>query len=169
VATTAWGLDSKDVIQVDATVIVGVLILLSLNIYIPQSKVSVSSVSVPQIILTSGNILNCSQTHNTEMPKIIGTIKCILEYLSKSNSTLGAPQSSSKNIGQKQIGLNQAQTSVSTTLTAVAVIPFIISAIIAAIESKDNAGYGTGALIGSFGILVIVILYITFFSGIISR
>jgi hypothetical protein len=69
----------------------------------------------------------------------------------------------SQNLGQNQTGQSGSQRSVSAYLTAVAVLPFIISAIIAAGESNGNAAkYGTYALFGSFCILFVIVTIVAF-------
>lgn len=168
----AWGLDPKDVIQIDATIIVGVLILLSLNIYVPQA---ISKGPVQTVLLPPPRP-NC--TYNMSLQNnVTGTTAVVLwptnncppGNSSKINSTTSSHQIASHTshiAGQKPSGSVQSRVdrSLSSQLTAGASIPFMISAVVAAAEARgeDKAKVGTGALIGSFCILLVIVLYIAF-------
>ena len=138
-------LKSEHIIQIDATIIVGALIFLTLNLNLPflSPSITVREGNQTSVIVPQSNI---SLGANNQTSVIVPNITI---------------QTQPSNITQEQAPLPQ-YLKAAPLLTAAAVAPFVVSAILAAVDRKILP---TVVMVIGFIVLIVILLIIGIYSS----
>jgi hypothetical protein len=132
------------IIQIDAAIIVGILIFLTVNLNLPflSPRITVKEGNQTSVIVPQSNI---SLGENNQTSVIVPNITI---------------QTQPSNITQEQAPLPE-YLNYAPIFTLAAVAPFVVSAISAAFDKQKSP---TGFMVGGFIVLVIILFIISAFS-----